>query len=101
MKKLHDKKCPCSITNSDIFPWWVWLANTGHLSEVSNSGIMQVWVVVTAPLGQGKGKKKSKVEPSKHLIVESENGIWMTRPDYKCFHEISRDEFRWYIEGQH
>ena len=28
------------------FPWWVWLANTGHLRDVVNDGVMAVQVRV-------------------------------------------------------
>ena len=100
LEQVQDITCPCDITNYDLFPWWVWLANRGHLSLVSNTGIRHVWVVVAAPLGTGKGKKKGKAEHTKHIIVESEDGIWMTRPGDKRFKEISRNQFQRYIAGQ-
>ena len=71
LSQVEDAKCPLNFTDGEIFPWWVWLANTGQLAMVSGTGINEIWLVVyqrqklvliDAETGYYQMTKKGKVD---------------------------------------
>ena len=63
---VQDARCPLNFTDGEIFPWWVWLANTGQLAMVSGTGVNEIWLVVVDAGGQR----------DKLVLVDTETGYY-------------------------
>jgi hypothetical protein len=70
LRVLPDHDHTVNWSDGALFPWWVWLANTGKLRDVVNEGVKTVQLEVAA------GKKS--------VVVHSVRGIFRLspHPDY-------------------
>ena len=59
---VDDQNHTVDWSDGEHFPWWVWLANTGKLSDVVNTGIWRVEV----QLAHG----------NKQVVVHSVGGVY-------------------------
>ena len=62
LRNVCDHRCPLNLTNGTELPWWVWMANTGGLYNVTQTGVYEVYLVV--------------VMAEKHVIVNGQCGFW-------------------------
>ena len=42
LRKLGDEDQELDWSDGELFPWWLWLANTGQIRDVANAGISAV-----------------------------------------------------------
>ena len=57
---IEDSCLPVNLTSGEVFPWWVWMANTGQLETASGNGVLEIHLV--------------KLDQTRHLIVARQDG---------------------------
>ena len=66
LRLLGDWNQTVDWSDGRLFPWWVWLANTGAVRDVVNDGVKRVELVV--------------VDGNKSVVVHSLGGKYCLRP---------------------
>ena len=62
LRAVDDQNHTVDWSDGEHFPWWVWLANTGKLTRVVNTGIWRVEVQVA--------------HGNKQVVVHSVGGVY-------------------------
>ena len=75
---IEDSCLPVDLTDGEVFPWWVWMANTGQLEKATRDGVIEIHLV--------------KDKQGRHIILEREDGYMKVTRKGKQ-EAIKRDEF--------